>query len=34
MFDESADCEVIRRLTYNPLFEEMLAEIKAFLDEL
>jgi hypothetical protein len=34
MFDESADCEVIRRLTYNPLFEELLAEIKVFLDEL
>ena len=34
MFDESATCKVIRRLTYNPLFEDMLAEIKAFLDEL
>ena len=34
MFDESADCEVIRRLTYNPLFEELLAEIRVFLDEL
>lgn len=34
MFDESADCEVIRRLTYNPLFEDMLAEIRVFLDGL
>jgi hypothetical protein len=34
MFDESADCEVIRRLTYNPLFEGMLAEIRSFLDRL
>ena len=34
MFDESAECEVIRRLTYNPLYEDMLAEIKAFIDEL
>ena len=32
MFDESADCEVIRRLTYNPLFDEMLAEMKDFLE--
>jgi esterase/lipase len=31
MFDESADCQVIRRLTYNPLFEEMLAEIRDFM---
>ncbi len=34
MFDESADCAVIRRLTYNPLFEDMLVEIRHFLDEL
>jgi esterase/lipase len=34
MFDESEDCKVIRRLTYNPLFEDLLSEIKAFLDEL
>lgn len=34
MFDESADCEVIRRLTYNPLFEDMLTEIRDFLDSL
>ena len=32
MFHESADCQVIRRLTYNPLFDEMLAEMKAFLE--
>ncbi|MGD8936142.1 MAG: alpha/beta fold hydrolase [Thiogranum sp.] len=31
MFDESPDCQVIRRLTYNPLFEEMLGEIRDFL---
>jgi esterase/lipase len=34
MFDESADCQVIRRLTYNPLFEDLLAEIKTFVDEI
>ncbi len=34
MFDESEDCPVIRRLTYNPLFDEMLAEIREFLLEL
>lgn len=32
MFDESSDCQVIRRLTYNPLFGEMLAELGAFID--
>ena len=31
MFDESADCRVIRRLTYNPLYEELLDEINGFL---
>ncbi|MFQ5643153.1 MAG: alpha/beta hydrolase [Thiogranum sp.] len=34
MFDESGDCPVIRRLTYNPSFDEMLAEIREFLLEL
>ncbi len=34
MFDESEDCPIIRRLTYNPLFDEMLAEIREFLLEL
>jgi len=33
MFNESADCEVIRRLTYNPLYEEMLGELYEFLGE-
>lgn len=31
IFDESEDCRVIRRLTYNPLFEEMLEEMRGFL---
>lgn len=31
MFDESSDCPIIRRLTYNPLFEEMLGEIHDFM---
>jgi esterase/lipase len=31
MFDESEDCCVIRRLTYNPMFEEMLGEIRDFM---
>jgi hypothetical protein len=31
MFDELPDCQVIRRLTYNPLFEEMLGEMRDFL---
>lgn len=31
MFDESDDCRIIRRLTYNPLFEEMLGEIRDFM---
>jgi len=34
MFDETEDCPVIRRLTYNPLFEDMLADIREFLLEL
>jgi esterase/lipase len=34
MFDESSDCAVVRRLTYNPLYEDMLAEIDSFLAEL
>jgi len=31
MFDETPDCRVVRRLTYNPLFKEMLSEIRTFL---
>ncbi len=31
MFDETEACQVIRRLTYNPLFEEMLSEIGEFI---
>ncbi len=34
IFDETEDCPVVRRLTYNPLFEEMLADVRAFLLEL
>jgi esterase/lipase len=34
MFEETANCQVIRRLTYNPLFEEMLDEIRVFLNQL
>ncbi len=34
MFDESADCQVVRRLTYNPFYEDMLDEIRAFLKTL
>ena len=31
MFDESPDCQIIRRLTYNPLFEELLGELRDFM---
>lgn len=31
IFDETQACRVIRRLTYNPLFEEMLEEMRAFM---
>ena len=34
MFDESDDCQVIRRLTWNPGFTHMLGEIQAFLETL
>ena len=34
MFDESDECQVIRRLTWNPGYEDMLAEIQAFLGAL
>ncbi|TCK18442.1 esterase/lipase [Thiogranum longum] len=34
MFDESEDCKVIRRLTWNPGYTEMLEEIRQFLDQL
>jgi len=33
MFHESADCQVVRRLTYNPMFQDMLGEIERFLQE-
>jgi esterase/lipase len=32
MFAETADCRVIRRLTYNPLYAGMLDEMNAFLE--
>ncbi len=31
IFDETQACQVIRRLTYNPLFEEMLDEMRVFI---
>lgn len=34
MFDDTEDCPVIRRLTYNPSFDDMLAEMREFLLEL
>ena len=34
MFDESDECQVIRRLTWNPGYDDMLAEIQAFLGAL
>ncbi len=34
MFDESETCQVIRRLTWNPGYTDMLAEIQAFLQAL
>ena len=34
MFDESRDCQVVRRLTWNPFYEDMLEEIRAFLTRL
>ncbi len=34
MFDESDDCRVLRRLTWNPRWDEMLDEIGRFLDAL
>lgn len=34
MFDDAGDCPVVRRLTYNPAFDEMLAEMEKFLHEL
>ncbi len=32
MFTPSPDCEVLRRLTWNPQFDAMLGEIGAFLE--
>lgn len=34
MFDKYGDCSVIRRLTWNPGYSEMLGEIRCFLDKL
>ncbi len=34
MFDESDDCRVIRRLTWNPGYDDMLDEMRTFLDAL
>jgi esterase/lipase len=34
MFDESPDCEVVRRLTWNPFYDDMLEEIRSFLETL
>jgi esterase/lipase len=34
VFEETPDCEVVRRLTWNPVFEGMLGEMKVFLDEM
>lgn len=34
MFDESSDCDVVRRLTWNPFYEDMLEEIRSFLESL
>ena len=34
MFDESPECQVIRRLTWNPGFDTMLEKIRSFLDHL
>lgn len=33
IFSETADCQVIRRLTYNPLYEGLLDEISRFLNQ-
>ncbi len=33
MFQEAADCQVVRRLTYNPLYDELLAEISQFINQ-
>lgn len=34
MFTETPDCQVIRRLTWNPGFDAMLAKLRGFLDQL
>ncbi len=34
MFDESPDCQVVRRLTWNPFYNDMLEEIRSFLETL
>jgi esterase/lipase len=34
MFQETADCRVVRRLTFNPLFDDMLDELDGFLQRL
>ncbi|MGD2075542.1 MAG: alpha/beta fold hydrolase [Gammaproteobacteria bacterium] len=32
MFQETHDCQVVRRLTYNPFYDQMLGELRAFLE--
>ena len=34
MFHESPDCQVVRRLTWNPFYDDMLEEIRSFLETL
>ena len=34
MFEETLDCQVVRRLTWNPFYADMLAEMDAFLQQL
>lgn len=34
MFHETADCAVVRRLTYNPFYDELLAELGEFIDRI
>ena len=34
MFHESPDCQVVRRLTWNPFYDDLLEEIRVFLEAL
>jgi hypothetical protein len=34
IFHESGDCQVVRRLTFNPCYDDLLAELGAFLDRI